>query len=256
MIKRKGRVRIPTKESHLDDIIKRIRAVDLLKVLKNSGYTYQQLSEITSLPITVLNRYVKGHVLPSTERASQLASTFNKKFDLPRFVEENISIDKNGHLNNFTLLSNVRLLEIIARHVAQVFSENRINRVLSVAVDGLPIATLIANEINADLIFAKSRKEVGISKYIEETYVPRSSGIVTTYYLPKTALDKKSRVLIVDDIIRSGMTQQVLINMCKRVNCEVIGLFFIISIGEEWKSVLQKDEKTKLEILLELPEPK
>ncbi|MHA1143251.1 MAG: phosphoribosyltransferase family protein [Candidatus Helarchaeota archaeon] len=244
------------KESHLDDIKKRMRAVDLLRLLKNSGRTYQFLSEITNLPVTVLNRYVKGHVLPSTERSAQLMELFNKKFDLPKLVEDTISFDKNGHLNNIDLLSNVDLLGIIAEYVAQKFSNDGVNKILSVAVDGIPIATLIAREMKVELVFAKSRKEVGISKYMEETYAPRSSGVLTTFYLPKKSLDKKSRVLIVDDIIRSGLTQQLLINMCRRVNCEVVGLFFIISIGSEWKSVLKKDEKTKLEILLELQEPK
>ncbi|MHC1591633.1 MAG: phosphoribosyltransferase family protein, partial [Candidatus Helarchaeales archaeon] len=193
-----------------------------------------------------------GHVLPSTERAEQLINIFEQNFNLQDMVRKVISFDEHGHLNNINLLSNVNLLDLISKHVARIFSNEKINKVLSVAVDGIPIATLIARELKAELIYAKSRKEVGISRYLEETYAPRSSGVLTTYYLPRKALDKKSRVLIVDDIIRSGLTQKILIRMCNRVNCKVVGLFFIISIGDEWKSVLDKDEKTRLEILLEL----
>ena len=50
--------------SRVERIRLQLRAVELLRQLKE-GQTYSQLSGITGEPITVLNRYVKGRVVPS-----------------------------------------------------------------------------------------------------------------------------------------------------------------------------------------------
>lgn len=139
----------------------------------------------------------------------------------------------------------------------QKFSNLKINKILTAAVDGIPLATLVANELVVDLIYAKSNKEAGITKYIEESYSPSSSRVLTTLYLPKHVLTNKDKILIIDDVIRTGMTQQTLINMCQKVGAEVMGIFSIIGFGKKWEKNLKFDKNTniKIEILIKIPEP-
>lgn len=84
-----------SRKTHLDEIYNRIRAIDMLKILKKR-YTYDHLATLTKLPITVLNRYVKGHVLPSVDRANELLKIFRKKFDVKKEINDRIKFDKNG----------------------------------------------------------------------------------------------------------------------------------------------------------------
>ena len=66
--------------SQIKAVQEKLRLVRIPKILKKS-YTYEELSKMTGLPITVLNRYVRGKVLPSTERTKELLEmlvTFTK----------------------------------------------------------------------------------------------------------------------------------------------------------------------------------
>ena len=296
------------KETHLEDIKIRIRSVDFLKILKEK-FTYDQLSDKMGLPITVLNRYVRGHVIPSRERAEVLIKFFEDNIDLreeilkkinfakwmdiykeyQKLLEETEKIEekiKNSinsveistlkqevkfnnerikdyleklketrFIDNTKLLSDSLFLSVLAKIVAQKYKHFTITKILTAAVDGLPLAVRIADQLEAELIIAKNTKEVGVPKYIEENYTPSSSsGNLLTLYVPKHLLSKKDRVLIIDDIIRSGYTQKALIKICNKINAKVLGVFIMIGFGTKWKEMFTDDEFS-VETFLNIPDP-
>jgi adenine/guanine phosphoribosyltransferase-like PRPP-binding protein len=240
--------------SHLKDIMSRIRVVEVLRLLKRT-HTYNELSRASGLPITVLNRYIKGRVLPSQDRSRLLLKTFQNMFDLSQEVKKRIVFDKKGYFDNTPILSDTLLSRAIAREVARRFADRRITKVLSPAVDGIPIAVHVADELGVDLIIAKKAKEVGIETFIEESYVPSYSGVLMSLYLPKKTISSKDRVIIVDDVIRSGETQRALINVANKVGASVAGIFILVSIGTLWEKELKLPSSCQLEILVKLPAP-
>ncbi|NHI93645.1 MAG: hypothetical protein EAX96_14250 [Candidatus Lokiarchaeota archaeon] len=295
-------------ENHLEDLKIRIRSIDFLKILKEK-FTYDQLSEKIDLPITVLNRYVKGHVIPSRERAEVLIDFFEKNIDLKEEILKKIHFNKwmenyqeyqkliddtrriekriknsinsveistltqeikfnnerikdyldklkeTRYIDNTQLLSDTLFLGVLAKFIAQKYKQSTITKILTAAVDGLPLAVRIADQLEAELIIAKNTKEVGVPKYIEENYTPSSSsGNLLTLYVPRHLISKKDRVLIVDDIIRSGYTQNALIKICKKINAKVLGVFIMIGFGTKWKEIFDNEE-FKVETFLNIPDP-
>ena len=109
---------------------------------------------------------------------------------------------------------------------------------LTAAVDGIPLATMVANALGVNLVIAKKEKEVGVKSFIEETFVLRDSGVTMTLYLPKKALRRRDSVLIVDDMIKTGETQAALINLVYKIKAEVSGVFALIAVGDEWEKRL------------------
>ena len=63
--------------THAEDLKFRLATVELLRTAKKY-YTYRELSMKTDLPVTVLSRYAKGHVLPNIERARKLWEALSK----------------------------------------------------------------------------------------------------------------------------------------------------------------------------------
>jgi adenine/guanine phosphoribosyltransferase-like PRPP-binding protein len=240
--------------SHLKDILSRIRVVEVLRLLKKT-HTYSELSLASGLPITVLNRYIKGRVLPSQDRSRLLLKTLQNMFDLAQEVKKRIAFDKNGYFDNTPILSDTLLSRAIAREVARRFADRRITKVLSPAVDGIPIAVHVADELGVDLVIAKKAKEVGIESFIEESYVPSYSGVLMSLYLPKKIMSSRDTVIIVDDVIRSGETQRALIDVAKKVGASVAGIFILVSIGTLWEKELKLPSSCQLEILVKLPAP-
>ena len=207
----------------------RIRSVEYLKMLKRE-HTYAELSKMFDLPATVLNRYIMGRVLPNEERAKEFVAYFRKKYSVQEEIRKRIKCDSEGYFDNSTILYDTLLLEEIAEQVVERFPQAE--KVFTSETDGIPIACTIALRLGVDAVYARKKKEVGITDYIEETYIPSSSGNLMSLYLPKNALQKNEKVLVVDDVLRSGETQKALIKLAKRSGASIYGIFVIISIGD------------------------
>ncbi len=218
--------------THAEDLKLRLMTIELLRTAKRE-HTYRELSARTGLPVTVLSRYAKGHVLPNVLRARQLWKTLRKMVGLEVELHRKIQFNSDGYFDNTEIISDYNILRQAAHHALATFAGKRVTKVLTAAVDGIPLATLVANQLGINLVIAKWNKEVGVSAFLEETYALRDSGVTMTLYIPKTAIKKRDSVLIVDDMIKTGETQNALINLVRKAKAELSGIFALIAIGEE-----------------------
>ena len=224
-----------------------LRAIRFLRVLKH-GRTYSELSQLLKISPIVLNRYVKGHVLPEIARAEQILElcTWEK---LAEQAQQLLAFDEDGFIDNTALLADTSFLATVADLVATRFPNT--SKVLTAAVDGIPPAVHIAAELGVPCLFAKREREIGVSKFIESRY-KLSGGQMVSYFLPATALRRNDRVLIIDDLLRSGETQSVLVEMVQMNEATPVGIFSLIQIGEEGVRRLQKSVFCSIEALLVL----
>ena len=89
----------------------------------------------------------------------------------------------------------------------------------------------------------------------EEDFSHRTTGVIRTLYIPKNEITAKDRILIVDDIIRSGVTQSALVKLVKKTGSVLIGIFSIVSIGNSWKKEIKAVTERVPDILVNVPEP-
>ncbi|MEM3554185.1 MAG: phosphoribosyltransferase family protein, partial [Candidatus Bathyarchaeia archaeon] len=131
----------------------------------------------------------------------------------------------------------------------------RVTKVFTAAVDGIPLATMVANALGVNLVIAKRSKEVGVKEFLEETFVLRDSGVTITLYVPKEAIKKRDSVLIVDDMIKTGETQAALVNLVRKAKAEISGIFSLIAIGDEWRKRLKLPEECPIEVVTYIKPP-
>ncbi len=215
-------------------------------------FTYRELSAKTNLPVTVLSRYAKGHVLPNAERAQELWEVLTKLVGLKTELRKRIKFNSAGYFNNTWIIGDHNILQQAAQHALATFAGARVTKVLTAAVDGIPLGTMVANALGVDLLIAKRGKEVGVPAFLEETYVLRGSGVTMTLYLPKDALKRRDSVLIVDDMIKSGETQVALVNFVKKARAEVAGIYSLISVGEAWHEHLKLPKGSPIEVVIRI----
>jgi adenine/guanine phosphoribosyltransferase-like PRPP-binding protein len=127
-----------------------------------------------------------------------------------------------------------------------------VTKVLTAAVDGIPLATMVANALGVDLIIAKRNKEVGVPAFLEETYVLRDSGVTMTLYVPKDAFKRRDSVLVVDDMIKTGETQAALINLVKKARAEVSGVYSLIAVGDSWQTKIKLPKGSPVEVVTKI----
>ena len=234
--------------THAEELKLRLMTIELLQTAKKR-YTYRELSAKTNLPVTVLSRYAKGHVLPNAERARQLWGTLKKLVGLPIELRKRIQFNSEGYFNNTWIIGDFNLLRQAAHHALATFAGKRVTKILTAAVDGIPLATMVADSLGVNLVIAKWNKEVGVPAFYEETYVLRGSGVTRTLYLPKEALKRRDSVLIVDDMVKSGETQVALVNLVRKARAEISGVYYLIAVGDEWKEKLVLPKGCPIEIV-------
>jgi adenine/guanine phosphoribosyltransferase-like PRPP-binding protein len=234
--------------THAEELKLRLMTIELLQTAKKR-YTYRELSAKTNLPVTVLSRYAKGHVLPNAERARQLWGTLKKLVGLPIELRKRIQFNSEGYFNNTWIIGDFNILRQAAHHALATFAGRRVTKILTAAVDGIPLATMVADSLGVNLVIAKWSKEVGVPAFYEETYVLRGSGVTRTLYLPKEALKRRDSVLIVDDMIKSGETQVALVNLVRKARAEISGVYYLIAVGDEWKEKLVLPKGCPIEIV-------
>jgi len=237
--------------THVEDLKLRLATVELLRTAKKR-YTYRELAAKTDLPVTVLSRYVKGHVLPNTERARVLWEALSKIVGLETEFRRRIKFDSKGYFDNTSMIGDINLLRQAADHALAKFAGKRVTKILTAAVDGVPLSTMVAHSLGVNVVVAKPTKEVGVSSFIEETYTLSGSGYTVTLYVPKDAIKKRDSVLVVDDIVKSGDTQSALLSLVRKAKAEVSGIFAMVAVGDSWKETMNIPEGCQVEIILEL----
>ncbi|MFB6071367.1 MAG: phosphoribosyltransferase family protein [Halobacterium sp.] len=207
-----------------------LQAVAVLRTLKETR-TYDELSAETGLPAGDLNRYVNGHVLPSEDRARQVVS--NAGADLLREeLTDRVRLDDEGYVDNSEVVFDQSFLDLVAPVAAETFDFEQPDVVLTAATDGITLAAALASYYGARCAYAKKSKETAVEEFIEARQ-RLESGIELTYYLPASALNAGDTVLVVDDLIRSGETQELLLDIAGAADADVTGVFALIAAGEE-----------------------
>jgi adenine phosphoribosyltransferase len=220
--------------SRVADVKTRISSVELLATLKKS-YSYRDLSAILGLSAPILSRYVRGHVLPSAQRSEKFIATFREKL-LRKMVTELVKVSPDGSYDVSNVVSNVGLLRQIAKVVYSEFSLVEVDRVLTMEVDGVPLAVEVAGEFNANVAIARAERDLGVEEFLEQKVVYSPSSI-KYLYLPKAAMKKGEHVLIVDDMVRSGYTIEGLSRLAEKARAKVVGVFSIASVDQSMQKL-------------------
>lgn len=236
--------------THAEELKLRLMTIELLRTAKyKRNFTYRELSSKTGLPVTVLSRYAKGHVLPNFARAKRLWKLLMKLVGLEREIRRRIKFDDDGYFDNTEIIGDFNILKQAANRALAKFAGKRVTGVLTAAVDGIPLATMVANSLGVDLMIAKRSKEVGVKAFLEETYALRDSGVTVTLYAPKGVIKKRDSILIVDDMIKTGETQAALFSLIGKAKAEISGVFSLIAVGEKWKKTLKLPEGCPVEVV-------
>ncbi len=207
-----------------------LRAVDVLSMLKESR-TYDELAELTGLPPGDLNRYVNGHVLPGVDRARAIVEGVGHDA-LAAELEARLRLDGEGYVDTSGVVFDQPFMDLLAPVVAESATVDRPDAVLTAATDGITLAGALASYYGVRCVYAKRRKETAVEEFIEAR-TRLQSGIELVYYLPAAAIEAGETVLVVDDLIRSGETQELLLDIVEAAGATPAGVFVLIAAGED-----------------------
>lgn len=222
----------------------RLLAIELLRALKKH-LKYRELREIFNLPPPIIWRYIQGEVLPSSDRALDILNTIISKEVVKKIIENDVKV-YDGIVAIYNIIYDHSLLKLIGYEAYTSFKDENPTVILTAEVDGIPVALSVAEYFDAKVAIAKRRKEIGFKSYLEYSYLSHEPPSITTLYLPSSLLTKRDKILIVDDVLRTGRTLKALLNIAKRSGAPVIGVFSVIAVGNQWYYLIDEVSKVKV----------
>jgi len=203
----------------------RLLAIDILRELKRT-YTYKELSRIFGLQESLLCRYVNGTTVPSEQQARELLSwTTNRDF-LQKFFKDKIKIYPDSFIDTSELLHYPSLLRLAMEPILSKFG--RVDKVFSIATNGVPFATMASMILGKPLLVAKKHKDSIYLEYLEES-MKEADSVVTNVYVRKNFVSKDDRILIVDDVMKTGKTIRSSISLISKGGGTVAGILLIVA---------------------------
>lgn len=212
---------------------RKLLAVNCLRIAK-SEFTYERLMEDLGLSPPVLSRYVRGKVLPDPDRAEILIDAFERGL-LRDIVRKRLSVDKEGLLDLSKLRSDVILMGIIGKLIADRFS-NVVDKVICLDDGAEVLGTMTAWALKVPLIVVRREKEMGVRKFLEYRFV-RSPSMVEYLYVPKGSIGSGEQLLEIFEVIRSGRSAIGLARMAERARARVTGIASVIALKEGVEAV-------------------
>ncbi|MBY9001080.1 MAG: hypothetical protein KGD64_09210 [Candidatus Heimdallarchaeota archaeon] len=230
---------------------------DTLEAMKD----YLATSDV-EVSIANLSRYINGKALPKSKLKDEILRVLVGNKDLGLTIEGLIGrhinnwTDNLGNIavNNTYLLNDSKTLKaILFLAIQQKIIPRDVDKIITAEVDGIPVAMTLAHLLNVDCVYARRKKPLGTTNCIAEDIQSMSSGRVETIYLPEKFINHNERVLIVDDVIRSGSTQKALVELVRRSSGIPVKIIILTGIGKHWGKITELN-RIPFKILKSFPE--
>jgi adenine phosphoribosyltransferase/purine operon repressor len=167
-------------------------------------------------------------------------------------LRRRIIFNSDGYFDNTDIVGDYNILRQAGHHALAVFAGRRVTKVLTSAVDGIPLATMVANSLGVNVVIAKLNKEIGVPAFLEETFALKDSGVTKTLYIPRDVVKRRDSVLIVDDMVKTGEEMVALVNMVHKAKAEVSGVYALIAVGDEWQKKMNLPKDCPVEVVTRL----
>ncbi len=229
-----------------DKLKLRLLFVDALRQAKRS-MPYRELAGETGISESVLARYVTGSMVPGYETAAKLFSRVVKLVDPSREIMVK-AMESGGLLDLTPVLTNPFMLKMASLYFYDRFRAHNITKILVPETSGITLATAISLEFGVEMVVARRVKENPLIEYLEEHSIEPPS-FTRVFYIPRNSITKWDRILIVDDIVQTGLTLSVMEKLAIKNSAKVIGVAALVVVGEEWR---KKVRTQRIEALLKI----
>ncbi len=220
----------------LEEVRFRLLITELLRRAK-AHFSYRELSEVTDIDGTLLARYVNGSMLPSYAHAVRIWKGLRTLLNPAKAI---LDVAKNygGLIDISPITSDPLMLRLISLEFLERFKDSKVTKILVPETSGISLATAMTLHFNVPLIIARRTKENPLEEYIEGHTV-ESPMISRIFYVPKKNINENDSILIVDDIVQTGLTLAVMEDIVKKAGAKIVGVAALVVVGEEWRKKLR-----------------
>ncbi len=227
----------------------RMLVAEALRAVKSEGYSYRRLARLLGVNHTLLARYVSGSLLPSLEQAARIWEGLRGLVDLGERVRRQLR--EQGVLDLSDVLSSPLLLRIASLEFLERFQGTPVSKILVPETSGISLATALALAFDAPLVVARRRKPVPGREYLEAS-VSLAPSIVRIFYIPQGSINSGDWVLVVDDLVQSGLTLEAMRRLVEASGARLAGVAAVVVYGTSWEARARLPGGARVEAIVRL----
>mmetsp|Transcript_2882 Transcript_2882/g.6797 ORF Transcript_2882/g.6797 Transcript_2882/m.6797 type:complete len:209 (-) Transcript_2882:479-1105(-) len=118
----------------------------------------------------------------------------------------------------------VNLMDDCAKELAARFMESKPTKILTVATTGLVIALPMAKYLQVPVVYARKERNVVMADTYKASYSSNTVGNNRELLVSKSHVDERDRILVVDDFLSSGATQEALLTIISDAGAMAVGV--------------------------------
>jgi len=118
----------------------------------------------------------------------------------------------------------VNLMDECAEELANRFIKEKPTKILTVATTGLVIAIPMSKYLNIPCVYARKERSVVMADTFSAGYSSKTVGKNRELLVSTKHIDEDDRVLIVDDFLSSGSSQDALLRICSEAGATAVGV--------------------------------
>ncbi|MFZ5436386.1 MAG: pur operon repressor [Bacillota bacterium] len=126
--------------------------------------------------------------------------------------------------------------------LGEIFAAMFVNRepkfVVTMETKGIPVALMTAKYLDVPLVLLRRDHAVTEGSVVSINYVSGSSGRIQTMSLPKRALPRGAKVLLIDDFMKAGGTARGMLDIMAEFDAEVAGVGILIETKDPEKKLI------------------
>lgn len=174
-----------------------------------------------------------------------------------KLLEERIRRDGNVKEGNVLKVDSflnhqmdIELFNEMGKEFKRLFSEQKINKILTIEASGIGIACIAAQYFNVPVVFAKKSQSINLdgemySSKIRSFTHNREYDVIVS----KKFLNKDDHILIIDDFLANGCAVQGLISIIQSAGATVEGVGIAVEKGFQEGGKLIRDMGIRVESL-------
>jgi xanthine phosphoribosyltransferase len=127
----------------------------------------------------------------------------------------------------------VELMDECAKELSNRFMDLKPNKVITVATTGLVIALPMAKYLQVPLVYARKERNVVMADTYKASYSSKTVGKNRELLVSREHLDEDDRVLVVDDFLSSGSSQEALLRIVAESGATAVGVGVLLEKAYE-----------------------
>jgi adenine/guanine phosphoribosyltransferase-like PRPP-binding protein len=221
--------------------------VRLLTALKGV-YTFKELSEYLRIPSQTLWRYTKYLNVPEKNTAKKILLEIERNNLIYDAFENVININRYGYIETWRINKNIHLLNLFGYLIYRYLKEKnmKINAIIPISIDGIPLATVVSNWISASLYIPYSEAYLTMDRWRFREYLKNGENKMRRIYLPRGIFKRNDKVLMIDIVLEDASIINALYELIEGEDAIPWGVVVALSKNSEWLNDIEYPIEKKI----------